>query len=84
MTKEKFDEKYVNEDTYVLCKDEKLAKKFLKLAEKFGYKWLDGDSYSYSNMWFVYKEDTCYNLYKGEFNSLEDCMENCLKIIEFK
>lgn len=84
MNKEQFDKKYVGEKLVVWCKTEELANKFLRLANKFGYEWRDGEKYIDNNQWDSCEWSTCYNLYTGMFCNKGYYETDDFTIIEFK
>lgn len=83
MTKQDFDELYVGEKLVVNCRSEEEANEFLKLADSFGYKWRNEDSYLYTNNWDTYEEDTCYHIYDGTYTSLDYFTKYNYKIVEY-
>jgi len=83
MNKKEFDNKYVGEGVVVNCKTEKLANQFLKLADKFGYKWCTDETYIRANRFEEYKNKTCYNLNYGTYCSINYSKEMNYNIIEF-
>jgi len=83
MNKKQFDKRYVGKKIVVNCKTEDLANQFLKLADKFGYKWRNGKSYTDVNYYNMYEKDTCYNINGGIYGAIDYCKDNNYKIIEF-
>lgn len=70
------------ENTVVHCPTEELANKVLKIAHDNGYKWCTGSSYiSSNNCWEPYKENTCYDIVRGEYSCKEYCLSTHYTII---
>ena len=68
MTKQEFDSKFAGENTVVNCRTEELARKFLDKATEFGYKWVDGSEYKFTN-WKRYEASTVYHLHIGKYGN---------------
>lgn len=67
LTKEQFDKLYAGSNLAVHCDTEEKANEFLKIADEFGYKWCNGESYTDCNEWNRYDEQTCYDLESGGY-----------------
>jgi len=83
MLKEEFDNKYVSKKVVVNCKTEELANQFLKMADKFGYKWCSVQSYIGNNRWERYKDKTCYEINISSYCGIDYYKDANYKIIEF-
>lgn len=68
--------KILKENTVVNCVTEEQARSLLKEAHEKGLKWCRGNSYLEKNHWSLCKENTCYDLLDGSFDSIDYCKEN--------
>lgn len=84
MTKEQFDKLYVREKIAVHCDTEEKAINFLKLADKFGYRWTSGDSLKLKTNYDRYGNETCYDLILCQFCRKEFYKQENYKIIKFQ
>ena len=81
----KFDyEKIMKENVVVHCNREWKAVNLLKWAHSNGLKWDRGEYYLKCNAWYMYKDETCYNLYKGEFSSYNYYKNENYKIYKYE
>ena len=53
--------------TVIHCETKEEAKRILRLADAQGWCWSDWKSYLDGIYWYVYKEDSCYDLFKGHY-----------------
>lgn len=60
----------ISENTVIHCPTEELANEVLSIADKLGYKSMTGYKYTGINCWYVEKENTCYDLTRGFYDSL--------------
>lgn len=84
MTKQEFIEKYAQPNMAVHCKTKKDAKELLKMADEFGFKWIDGDRFTEHTSWEVNREYTCYYISEGMYGSLDNVEKYSSVVIEFK
>ena len=52
------------------CKTKEEVKDFCRYLYSLGRKWCDGTKYTEDNMWYVYKDNTCYVFNYGTYSSL--------------
>lgn len=78
-TLSEFNELYLGKKVH--CKTEALSNEFLKIAEKFGYKWMSGDKLTRYNYWKKYKENTFYKLRLDDKSVLFGDLD---EVVEFK
>ena len=55
------------EKVVIHCRTKNEALKCCSLADKLGFKWRDGDSFTEENMWRFYESNTCYLFEDGGF-----------------
>ena len=55
----------IKENTAIHCETEEEAERILKMANELGYRWYDGDRFTYTNEWNVYGNKTCYDIKRG-------------------
>lgn len=66
-------DKIMREKVAVNCKTEEQANTLLKWADSKGLKWNSGEKYLEGDWrWTVSKQNTCYNLFKGIYVSLNE------------
>ena len=61
----------INKNTVVHCTTEELANQVLAIASKLGYKWKYEDSYKDYNLWYKYREQTCYDFTVGDYCNID-------------
>lgn len=76
--------KIMQKDTVVHCDTEEKAKKLLEWADSKGLKWCNEDGYINDICWGEHKENTCYELFKGKFGSLNWNMINNYTILTYE
>ena len=73
-----------NNGKYVMhCDTEKKAKIFCEYLDDNWQKWRSDISYIDENNWKFFKENTCFNFYRGEFEDIEHCLDKNYIILEF-
>lgn len=84
MDADEFRERYVREDIVVHCSTYEKAEKFLTMADSFGYRWCDGGSFIGDFEFDENRENTCYNIYLGEYSDLEFYVNDHRTIVPFQ
>lgn len=85
MTTEELENKLkINENTCIYCPTEKLAKQVLSIFNKLDLKWCDETHYTLNPYWDIYKKNTIYDPFEGEFSSLVFAQLTGYKIIHAK
>ena len=59
----------LQENVAVHCPEEWMATELLTEARMLGYKWCSGESYIDGTHWEMYKENTVYDIFRGQFGS---------------
>jgi hypothetical protein len=59
-------------NTFIHCDSEEKANKLLAWGYSIGKRWSTGDSFLDENYYYYDKDKTCYNIYSGEFSSLQN------------
>ena len=81
MTKKEFLKLYKGKAVW--CKTEELANEFLELADKFGFRWINGgEKLTSMNFWEFYKKNTTYIMRSNFDVSFENKITN-YEIVEF-
>ena len=65
----------------VHCSTEDLSKQVLYIADKLGYKWDSGESFTKHSNWNIYKRSTCYYIAEGLFGSTQTAISDGYDII---
>lgn len=70
----------------IRCRTEEEAKELLRIAKRQGFKWINGQEYDENNtQWTVYREDTVYFIYDGQFGNVitEQCQNEAIEFKDF-
>ncbi|MEG1022366.1 MAG: hypothetical protein RSE50_12715 [Myroides sp.] len=70
--------------TVFRCDTEEKAYELLKKLDELGCKWCDGQSYLKRDCYGVFREDTCYYPFYGEFSNSNFYSDDNHKITEYK
>lgn len=63
------------------CPTEDLDKQVLYIADKLGYKWNTGKSFTEHSNWDIYKRSTCYVISEGLFGSKENAISDKYNVV---
>lgn len=65
------------------CDTQTKADLLCQKLHELGYKWQSGESYITKDIWFTYKEKTCYNIHKGIYCEISYFEKYKYEIISF-
>lgn len=71
-------------NTVVHCDTEEKDRELSIWADSKGLRWGSGKDYLKYNNWHVYKKDTCYYLYAGEFSDVDFYKEEDYTILKYE
>ena len=64
------------------CKTEEIAKRLLKIADSFGLKWCNYESYLDISNWYLYTNNTCYDFSGGSYADTQCYISDYYTIID--
>lgn len=82
MSEREFSLKDFGHETAVHCKTMQESKDFFEFLKVNKVEWALDTSGPKPNLWGIYKEDTCFALYSGYYDSLQGCINKNIPVVE--